>query len=180
MNIKRMSSWTAALWVLAASPGFAWTCTHGSVEIGARAQSVREKCGAPDFVYTVRGRTAGAHAAAYWYYDSGPTQLVRVLRLQGGVLVDSATAGYGLGAQRVRCTPADIHPGMQVYELVRRCGPPLRRAAPAKTDAKTPDGHREIWTYDFGPQYLLQRVTLLDTRVYRVATTGRGGSKPRR
>lgn len=173
MNIKWMTYLAGVFLFLAAAPVFAWRCNQGFVDVGDTAQTVTRKCGRPDFVYGSAGKAAGKHSVVLWYYDSGPSQLVRVLRLRAGVLESIDTAGYGLRETDRACTPADIRSGMQVYELAKRCGKPRRKRVLGQRSAGNIGSRTEVWTYDLGAQYLLQRVTIVDGQVQVVEAAGR-------
>lgn len=173
MNIKWMTYLTGISLFLAAAPVFAWRCNQGFVDVGDSAQTVTRKCGRPDFIYGSAGKAAGKRSVVLWYYDSGPLQLVRVLRLRAGVLESIDTAGYGLRETTRVCTPADIRSGMQVYELAKRCGKPRRKRVLGKRSAGNIGSRAEVWTYDLGVQYLLQQVTIVDGQVQTVETVSR-------
>lgn len=173
MNIKWMAYFAGVSLFLAALPAFAWRCDQGFVDVGDTAQTITRKCGRPDFVYGSTGKAAGKRSVVLWYYDSGPLQLVRVLRLRAGVLESVDTAGYGLRETGRACTPADIRSGMQVYELAKRCGKPLRKRALGKRSGRNTGGRGEVWTYDLGAQYLLQQATIVDGEVQSVETASR-------
>ncbi|MGH8293137.1 MAG: DUF2845 domain-containing protein [Gammaproteobacteria bacterium] len=181
MNIKRIVWVGGVLLAIYTSPAVAWQCRHGLPEPGDTASEVLRKCGQPDFIYP-DARRAGARARAdRWYYNPGPSGLLRVLRFEGGKLSAIDTGGYGFSHAARRCTPADLRQGMSVYELAARCGPPKNKRVIASGAAGS--AHRrgvraprtEIWTYDFGSQYLVQKVTLVDAQVDRVTTVSRGG-----
>lgn len=176
MNIKWITWIAAVLLLLATAPVFAWRCEGGFVDVGDAAQTVLRKCGRPDFVYGKTGKRSNKRSEAYWYYDAGPSQLVRVLRFHGGVLKRIDTSGYGFSFTAQACTPADIRSGMSVYELARHCGPPARKRFLRKHAA----GHAEIWTYDFGPRYLLQNVTIAGGQVLGVETASRTQRRSKR
>jgi hypothetical protein len=165
--------------LLVASPAMAWSCRHGFAQSGDTRAEVRQKCGAPDFIYPDKSRGGSQAADERWYYNPGSGQLLRVLRFQRGVLADITTAGYGFKPATRRCTPADIRYGMSVYELAARCGKPKnkRMVAASGHGGKHARGihaaRTEIWTYDFGAQYLLHKVTLVDAQVNSVETTSR-------
>lgn len=173
MDIKCSIRLAGILLLVTAAPAFAWRCEHGFVEAGDNAQTVLKKCGRPVFIYGNGGKTMRSRSSVLWYYDSGPTQLVRVLTFHGGMLVNIDTAGYGLRTNTQACTPADIRSGMHAYELVTRCGKPRARRSLKTRAARSVQAHVEIWTYDFGPQYLLQKVTIADGRVQSLETASR-------
>ncbi|MGH8379052.1 MAG: DUF2845 domain-containing protein [Gammaproteobacteria bacterium] len=188
MNIKWIIGSGAILLMLAAPPAFAWRCSHGLVDTGDSVTSVRQRCGKPDFIYSdtsasTRGRSGSRDER--WYYNSGPSQLLRVLLIHKGVVQAIDTLGYGFNPALHRCTPQDIRIGMSVYELASRCGKPKNKHATHPGAGKR--GHSgsagmrtEVWTYDFGSQYLLQKVILTGGQVQGVETASRHAkhSKP--
>ncbi|MGH8282852.1 MAG: DUF2845 domain-containing protein [Gammaproteobacteria bacterium] len=151
------------------------------MDTGDSAASVRQRCGKPDFIYpdaSASRRNRSGSREERWYYNSGPSQLLRVLLFQKGVLKEIDTLGYGFNPALHRCTPQDIRFGMSAYELANRCGKPKRRrSAHASAGTRT-----AVWTYDFGSQYLLQNVTISGGQVQSVETTSHHArrSQPRR
>ena len=179
MNIKWIAWIAAVLLPMIAPPAMAWRCQHGFAELGDTTSMVRQKCGAPDFIYPNSKRGGPRAADERWYYNPGPAELLRVLRFNRGKLSNIGTAGYGFRNAAARCTPADLRYGMSVYELAARCGKPQNKqvAASGTASGKHRRGVRqprtEIWIYDFGAQYLLQKVTLVDAQLSSVATASR-------
>ncbi|MGA9852423.1 MAG: DUF2845 domain-containing protein [Gammaproteobacteria bacterium] len=183
MNIKWIIWPGAILLMLGASPALAWRCEHGLVDTGESAAAVRKKCGKPDLIYSDTGmyrRSAHKSTDERWYYNFGPGQLLRVLRFHGGVLQEIDTSGYGFKPSPGRCTPQDIRLGMSVYELLTRCGKPKSKRQRSSRSGGDKRGHAagaitrtEIWTYDFGSQYLLQEVILSGGKVQSLETANR-------
>lgn len=188
MNIK-WTAWMAGVFLLlTALPALAWRCEHGFVDTGDSAATVRKQCGPPDFIYGGTSARRGGRAQSadeHWYYNPGPSQLLRILHFRGGVLEQIDTAGYGFNPSPRRCTPQDIRTGMNVYELVTRCGKPKNKhtytAGAGKRSSGSAASRTEIWTYDFGSQYLLQKITISSGDVQSVETAHRDTrrSKPR-
>jgi Protein of unknown function (DUF2845) len=189
MNIKWIF-WGANLaLVLGASPAFAWRCEHGFADTGDTNNMVRKKCGHPDFIYTDTGvYRAGRFIPIdeYWYYNYGPNRLLRALRFHSGVLQAVDTLGYGFRPGAHRCTPQDIRIGMSAFELLNGCGRPKsrRKRFTRLKGTKRSSGkvviHTEIWTYDFGSQYLLQKVAVSGGQVQSRETTSRALSHSKR
>lgn len=162
--------WPAALLLaLTMSPAFGWRCDHGLVNIGDSASQVRKKCGPPDYVYSDTGIYRRGKFVAIeerWYYNDGPRLLLQELSFNKAKLEAVDTPSYGFRLDLKHCTPQDITIGMSAYELLSRCGKPK-----SKRDRYVSIGggkgaggklvmHTEEWTYDFGSQYLLQKVTI--------------------
>jgi hypothetical protein len=179
MNIKWIAWMAGVFLAVIALPAMAWRCPHGFAEPGDAASMVRQKCGTPDFIYPNGKRKGTSADDERWYYNPGSAGLLRVLRFNRGKLSNIDTAGYGFRHAVGRCTPADLRYGMSVYELTARCGKPKnkRLVASGTVGGKHRRGVRqprtEIWTYDFGAQYLLQKVTLVDAQLDSVATASR-------
>ena len=179
MNIKWIAWMAGVLLAMTSLPAMAWRCQQGFAELGDTASKVRQKCGAPDFIYPGSKRGNARAGDERWYYNPGPAGLLRVLRFNRGKLSSIDTASYGFRNAVGRCTPADLRYGMSVYELIARCGQPKNKrvlvsgAVAGKHQPRVRRPRTEIWTYDFGTQYLLQKVTLVDAQLDSVATAGR-------
>lgn len=185
MNIKWIVWMGGMLLMCFAVPAMAWQCRNGFAEPGDAADTVRKKCGVPDYIYPQSKHGNARAGEERWYYNPGSGGLLRVLRFQGGRLSVIDTAGYGFSHAARRCTPADLRYGMSVYELVARCGQPkTKRVAASGAGGKHQHGahavRSETWTYDFGSQYLLQTVTLVDAQIDRVASASRAAPHSRR
>ncbi|HEU0195764.1 MAG TPA: DUF2845 domain-containing protein [Nevskiaceae bacterium] len=180
-------------------------CGGRIVSVGATMAEVEARCGVPAFrdpeSYALpRGRGL-ADDSELWTYNFGPNRLLQILRFRDGRLQDIRSDGYGFaGPAQGRCNPYDIHSGMSEYQLLWQCGPPTERHAsnvlvplvepfsgqpvPVR---RPPNGvyaavepyqrqvYRERWLYNFGPRYLMRRITLEDGRVTSVDTTSRHG-----
>jgi len=168
----------------------------GSRVVGpeALADEVRKVCGDPDYID--RWASAGAQLVGplagveEWYYNFGPSQLLRVLHVQQGRVQEIRSEGYGfrVGGDH-RCSPYDIVPGMTKYELVESCGEPQARQAEyvlrplgGTKDLMLRHGLTQVfseeWTYDFGSSNLMRVVTLENGRVTDVESGGRGHGAP--
>jgi len=182
MNIKRII-WAANLaLMLGVSPAFAWRCEHGFVNTGDTDKVVRKKCGQADFTYIDIGVYRSGRLVPvdeHWYYNYGPNRLLQLLRFHHGILQAVDTLGYGFRLGAHRCTPQDIRIGMSAYELLNGCGRPKsrRKRFTRIKGAGSSSGkvviHTEIWTYDFGSQYLLQKITVSDGQVQSRETASR-------
>lgn len=179
MNIKWIVWIGGILLAVITMPAMAWQCLHGFVELGDSLSTVRHKCGVPDFVYPGTQHGGARSANQRWYYNPGAGGFVRVLLFRAGKLSAIDTGGYGFTTFSRRCTPADLRQGMNVYELVARCGKPQNKhlgasgTVGAKHKPVVNKLRTEIWTYDFGPQYLIQKITLVDARVESLTTASR-------
>ncbi|HEX9104281.1 MAG TPA: DUF2845 domain-containing protein [Polyangia bacterium] len=75
-------------------------CGQWLVSTGAREAEVADKCGPPTSVTADRRCFATRHGVRclsvdVWTYDRGPTEFVRTLELEYGVLVRVSVGDYG-------------------------------------------------------------------------------------
>jgi hypothetical protein len=191
----------AAIALLAAGTGAqaadSIRCGSRIVSVEARAADVLAACGEPDFrdVYSYPGPASPGEIAdsEQWTYNFGRNQLLQVLKLRNGRLVDVRTDGYGFppGSPR-NCSSDDIVDGLSKYRLMASCGEPLTRRTIGYVNALRPRyqrrhggfstsrGHypvevfREEWVYNFGSNRFLRVVTLEDGVVANVENGERG------
>jgi hypothetical protein len=100
------------LGLLACSPAFAFRCGSKIVVEGDTRDQVVSKCGQPTDIVSLRSvfrrPMIWSHGRPYyigtdymevpvesWIYNLGPNKLMRRLRLEGGVVVEIETLGYG-------------------------------------------------------------------------------------
>lgn len=168
----------------------AMRCDARIVDEGTRAAVVLAACGEPDYrdVWQRGGEGDPGGGAEDWYYDFGPSQLLRILRLRDGRVAEIETDGYGLPPGPGTCAPLAIVEGLSEYRLLRLCGAPLSRRsqevlvpwthrpgdAPVARAGAWQPVHREEWVYNFGARHLLRIVTLEDGRVSDVQNGERG------
>lgn len=175
----------------AAESGDSLRCGSRIVATGALAAEILGRCGEPDYRdrrWIVHPYRLGIVAdVEEWYYNFGPSQLLRILRLRNGRLVSIDTDGYGYAEpQGAACEPSRIVPGLSKYRLLLLCGEPAtRESLPILAPLRRHRGgeivpgyvqpvFRERWVYNFGERYLLRVVTLENGRVTEVATESRG------
>lgn len=171
-------------------------CGSRIVSVEARAAEVLAACGEPSFrdIYSASapGRPGDIADTEHWTYNFGSNQLIQVLRLRHGRVVDIRTDGYGFPLGTGRCRPNGIVDGLSKYRLLSTCGEPLTRRDVGLVVALQPRtrfraggmsvtrGHvpvevyREEWVYNFGSRYLLKVVTLEDGVVSDVQNGDRG------
>jgi Protein of unknown function (DUF2845) len=87
----------------------------------------------------------------------------------------------GLGtAQSVVCAGKIINEGVTKAEVTAACGPPTQVGKdahePAVGEVAPPDSDEatEVWTYNFGPRKLMQRIWFEGGRVKLVESLGYG------
>lgn len=88
-------------------------------------------------------------------------------------------------SQTLRCSEKIISTGSTRLEVTSLCGDPAQvehktiykdvaAAAPNVTAATTTEVQLELWTYNFGPNRLMQRIWLEDGTVVRIESLGYG------
>lgn len=181
-----------------ASAGDSMRCGSRLVAVEARAAEILGACGEPSYrdVWSFDNPRGGGWIAdtEEWTYNFGPNQLIRILRLRNGRLVDIETDGYGFSEPaHSSCPPISVIEGLSKYRLLSMCGEPLTRRAssalrPLDSDSRVARGYsrhwredqfvvpvyREEWVYNFGAHYLMREVTLENGRVVDVQNADRG------
>lgn len=177
----------------------AMRCGSRLIDEGKLAIEVLAACGEPDYrdPWVTRHPRMNSFVADVeeWYYNFGPNQLLRVVRLRNGRVRAIEADGYGFhDASPRRCSPTQIVPGESKFRLLVRCGEPAQRRASEvlvpydqREYRRGRDGvyrrprsdyivpvYREEWIYNFGSHYLLRIVTLEDGRVSDVQNGDRG------
>lgn len=181
----------ASLFVWASPAGAAGSLRCGSrlVSEGDRAADLLAACGEPAF------RDAWGQPQAHgniladteeWTYNFGPHQLLRVLRLRNGRIVEIGADGYGFYESAARrCDSGELVPGLSKFRLLTSCGEPLTRKSigllrspgrglPPSYRNAYEAVYREEWVYNFGSRYLMRILTLEDGRIVDVENGGRG------
>jgi hypothetical protein len=171
-------------------------CGSQLVAVDAVAAEVEAKCGKPDYRdRRVEALPYGRYDAdtEIWYYNLGPSQLIRVLSFRDGRLAEVDNDGYGFVAPaEARCSSqTEIGAGMSKFRLLAFCGEPISRSAKGIIDSvpmHTLPGnglraypvqvYREEWVYNFGPNHFLCEVTLDNGVVSEVRSADRRGYNP--
>jgi len=161
-------------------------CSNGLIDTGMGKYEVLQKCGKPDFVDQPKQQyIQGIGFIAVnevWYYNRGPSRLVRVLSFRNGRLSDISTEGYGYDRVPAgACDGAALHVGMSKFALLARCGEPAyrdswieyRAGGGGDADGDTGIGPAravpvELWTYDLGKNRMLRHVKLVDGKVVQI------------
>lgn len=175
--------------LLAAMPAQAFRCGNELVQEGDRKYEVIEKCGEPDF----RDSHAGAYLEGIgpvdvvetWYYNLGPTRLLRILTFHRGRLRSIETGGRGFNEGTVgnACEPYELEVGMSKYELLSRCGRPVARdswyeyAGSRFHERYNLSGRVlvEEWTYVFGSNRFRRHIRIIEGRVVAIERGDKGG-----
>lgn len=183
--------------VFQAPAGDSLRCGSRLIAVEALAAEILGACGEPTFRDAFSyGGDPGSNVIAddeQWIYDFGPNQLLRVLKIRNGRLIDIESDGYGFAAPKERrCTSNEIAEGLSKYRLLRVCGQPLTRRNLGRVQSlqrRPHDGlrgygrsralfpvevYREEWVYNLGSRYLLRVVTLEDGMVSDVQNGDRG------
>lgn len=177
----------AGLMAVPAAHGF--RCGNQLIEEGDRKYDVVEKCGEPDY----RDRRAGVFlegigpigATEIWYYNEGPTRLLRVLTFRRGRLRSVETGGRGFNENLVKdaCDPYQLDIGMSKYELLNRCGEPVARNSWLEyAGSRFHRRHHlhgtvlvEEWIYTFGSNRFRRYIRIINGRVVGIARGDKGG-----
>lgn len=176
----------ALLLVAEAASAMSLRCAQGIVSRGDDPERVRKACGEP--AHTESWPAAPPLAAgAVWFYNEGPSRLLRLLRFRADRLVAVQTQGYGFREpDHASCAPGDARRGWSAYRLLAFCGEPDQRQVlgrmltPRRADPTGPllqrgqrAVHRQRWRYDFGPRHLPREYTLDDGIVTEVRSLSR-------
>lgn len=176
-------------------------CGSRIISVEARAADILAACGEPDFrdvrSYPGPGRPGEIAESEQWTYNFGRNQLLQVMSLRNGRLVNIQTDGYGFPKNGPRsCAPESIVDGQSKYRLLASCGEPLTRRNLGFIQALRPrhqhryggfstsrgsypvEVYREEWVYNFGSRYFL-RVVTLDDGVVSDVQNGERGFNPR-
>ncbi|MGQ0501049.1 MAG: DUF2845 domain-containing protein [Panacagrimonas sp.] len=181
-------------------------CGSRIISVEALAAEVLAACGEPSFrdVFSSREQTAVNEImeSEHWTYNFGSNQLIRILRLRHGTLVDIQSDGYGFPERGPRrCSPSVLVEGLSKYRMVKICGEPVTRRV-IRFEPERPrspgwhhdrrrhphDDHRvnhflepvyrEEWVYNFGSRYAL-KIVLLENGIVRHVMNGEHGFRPR-
>ena len=178
-------------------------CDRGIVSVGDTKVDLLGKCGAPTLrdVRLEKVIVAGADGAPVpesatvrviesWTYDLGPNRLVRLVTIADGRVAAIEQRGYGYGLAVADAAPpvpqgdCVIRVGDIALDLLARCGAPTARDA--RVESRAAGGADvaaivsvavEVWVFDFGPNRLLQIITLENGKVVSVEHGGYGYSR---
>lgn len=182
-------------WCLAAPAGVAqsYDCDHGIARIGDSIADVAARCRTPDHVEAWSASPPG-RSGAVWFFNDGPSRLLRMLRFRDDRLVAVDSDGYGFVVSLTpRCRPVAPQVGWSVYRLLSSCGAPdareeighlLVQPQTRGEDRVAAEGlqhvFRQRWRYDSGPRFLVREFTIDDATISHVRTLGRGatGNRP--
>jgi hypothetical protein len=202
-----LGAWVAMVLLLGLAPraaqaGDSMRCGSRIVTVEARAADILAACGDPAYrdIYSWPAPRLPGEVAdvEQWTYNFGRNQLLHVLKLRHGRLVDIRTDGYGFAAaaRPGRCDSGSIAEGLSKYRLLAACGEPFTRRTVGYVTALQPRhrhqhggwntsrGHipvevfREEWVYNFGSNQFLRIVTIEDGVVAEV-DNGERGFNPR-
>jgi hypothetical protein len=177
-------------------------CDRGIVSVGDTKVDLLAKCGDPTLrdvrlekVIVPGADGAPPTAAAVrviesWTYDLGPNRLVRLVTIADGRVAAIEQRGYGYGLAVADAAPpvpqgdCVIRVGDIALDLLARCGAPTARDA--RVESRAAGGADvaaivsvavEVWVFDFGPNRLVQIITLQNGKVVSVEHGGYGYSR---
>lgn len=93
-----------------------------------------------------------------------------------GVLVLALIPALAVG-ESMRCGSRLITQGTSQAKVAALCGQPAQVVRPPGVDGVVPgvfDVREEVWTYNFGPNRLMQRIRFLDGVVTNIDSVGYG------
>lgn len=166
-------------------------CGSRIIAAGDSVGKLIAACGEPAYrdVWSLYPLANGAIAdTEEWYYNFGPNQLMRVIRLRSGRIDEIDSDGYGyIDPPEPSCTGREITEGWSKYRLLLECGEPLTRRVVSTYEPynRGYNGRfhgrgnfeavfREEWVYNFGSGTFMRAVTLENGRVTYVRETDRG------
>lgn len=157
----------AGLILLGLGPAHALRCSGRIVELGDHAYELQKRCGDPYWVeryseWLVLGERGPferqiERTVEAWYYNFGPSKLLRRMLLRDNRIVREDTLGYGYATLGRNCNLDALPPGASSGEIVARCGTPTvhdtRYANEIVRDgagaARQRAIRREEWVYEF-------------------------------
>lgn len=174
-------------------------CSNRIVNEGDLAAELLAACGNPAYRDQWFFEGPGGRFIAeteVWTYDFGSSQLLRLVKLRDGRIVEIETDGYGFApGVELRCRASEVQEGLSKYRLFRKCGEPLTRRSENSFRPLTSrpniyrDGrygqlehrnqyliptYREEWVYNFGSASPMRRVIIEDGWITYVEMLDRG------
>lgn len=151
-------------------------CANGIVPIGADVIGLRNACGEPTLreVLGEPGFVGGAYDEE-WFYNFGPRERLRIVRLREGRVQRIEDDGYGFqGLPNLTCDFASLREGLSKFRLWLACRLPHRRETlvvyrQLERGASTVEPLlRERWHYNSAVGELLRIVTMENGRIVNV------------
>jgi hypothetical protein len=171
------------LLALAAGDAAALRCDGRLVQAGDHAVQVRARCGEPFWIdafseLLVLGEDGPLEQrierpVEAWYYNFGPSRLLRRLLLVDDRVVREETLGYGVARIGGDCRLDALPAGTPAGVIYARCGAPTSRrdryAEVVRRDGSGAARRRllrhEDWIYDVGANRDLRLVRIVDGRL---------------
>jgi hypothetical protein len=172
----------ALLWV--SGDALALRCDGRVVDRGDHAIQVRERCGEPYWVdgyseFLIAGEDGPLEqrierTVEAWYYNFGPSKLLRKLVFVDDRLVREETLGYGYATIGTDCRLDTLPAGTPSGVIVARCGSPASRRERYGDVTRRDDAsgiarrrvvRQEDWVYDVGRSRDLRLLRILDGRL---------------
>ncbi len=101
----------------------------------------------------------------------------RRVRLPGALIATLGLLPALAPGQSMRCGGQLITEGTSQAKVAALCGQPSQVVHPPASDGVVPgvsDVDEEIWTYNFGPNRLMQRIRFRDGKVAKIDSVGYG------
>ena len=169
----------ALLWAMSA-PAHAddnLQCPNGIVARGFSSEQLIGACGLPTLKETITASPLGASYDEEWYYNFGPRQLLRIVRLRQGKITGIEDDGYGFqNLPKLSCDFYSLKEGLSKLRLILACNKPSRRETLVVYRSRglnLPDSAlqpilRERWHYDSVAGERVRTVTLENGRIFHV------------
>lgn len=188
------------LGVAAAAPtASALRCGRELVGSGDTLQRVRRACGEPiDVSVRIEQIAVNQRVGNFiitntntvvietWTINFGPRRLMQRIVFHDGCVYGISSLGYGYPHDTVRVPGRHVRVGDDRSRVLAHWGEPSERISEvivqrsfaggqAVVVSQTSQVQVDTWTFDFGPQRLMRRVTFADGRVQSIEVLGRGG-----
>ena len=181
MNRSKASTQVVALlWLMLAPTAHADSnlqCANGIVSNGHYAEQLQAACGLPMLKETLDASQLGGTYDAEWFYNFGPRQLLRIIRLRQGKVVSIEDDGYGFeGTPKLSCDFYSLREGLSKLRLMLACDKPARRETTVvyrqlqrgEPSAATQPILRERWHYNSEAGERVRTVILENGRIHNV------------
>lgn len=152
-------------------------CTNGMIARGSSAEQTLAACGLPTLKESITASPLGASYDEEWYYNFGPRQRLRIVRLRQGTVTGIEDDGYGFqNLPKLSCDFYSLKEKLSKLRLMLACNKPSRRETLVvyrSQGLNLPDSAlqpilRERWHYDSDAGERVRTVTLENGRITHV------------